>query len=316
MNRLRVVGLTKRHGRAPVLKGVSFEAAASTVVGLVGPNGSGKSTLLRLLATVLRPSAGSIYLDDLNVLRSPHAARAHIGWVPDVFSLPPDVKVWEFLDLFAHCQGLRGRLRQSTIAEFLRLVDLFDFRFAFCASLSRGMQQKLMLARALLHDPDLLLLDEPLAAMDPQSRLEMLEVLRELGNLGKTIVISSSAVGELVDVCDRVGLLAAGELTLYGSVPELIQKLELRQRISLQVLDEPRDAEQLLRGMDAVSDLALAGHTFSFTCAGGSDAVADLLRQLIQAGVRVVQCSSSGQPVAASVASAARTSPSAGQLRA
>ncbi|MGH2364603.1 MAG: ABC transporter ATP-binding protein [Chloroflexota bacterium] len=315
MSRLRVVGLAKRHGRAPVLKGVTFEAAASTVVGLVGPNGSGKSTLLRLLATVLRPSAGSIYLDDLDVLRRPYAARAHIGWVPDVFSLPPDVKVWEFLELFARCHGLRGRLRQSTIAEFLRLVDLFDFRFAFCASLSRGMQQKLMLARALLHDPDLVLLDEPLAALDPQSRLEMLEVLRELGNLGKTIVISSSAVGELVDVCDRVGLLAAGELTLYGSVPELIQQLELRKHISLLVLDEPRGAERLLRGMDAVSDLALAGHTLSFTCAGGSEAVADLLRQLIEAGVRVVQCSSSGQPVAASVATAARTSPSIEQLR-
>ncbi|MBV8084796.1 MAG: ABC transporter ATP-binding protein, partial [Chloroflexi bacterium] len=200
MSFLEVQHVSKRFGRTNAVLDVSFELELGSVLGLAGPNGAGKSTLLRMLATIERPTKGRIVLNGAEAIRHAGKARRQIGYVPDVYGLYEDTKVWEYLAFFARCHGIKLRVRQAAISELLKLVDLYDYRFAYCRSLSRGLQQKLLIARALLNEPTLLLLDEPLAGLDSQSRLEMLEVFRELAAMGKAVVISSHHMADLVDV--------------------------------------------------------------------------------------------------------------------
>jgi ABC-2 type transport system ATP-binding protein len=294
---------------------VSFELEAGSVLGLAGPNGAGKSTLIRMLATIVRPTKGRILIDGADAIRRPGFARRRLGYVPDVYSLYDDTKVSEYLAFFARCFAMPARMRGPAITELLKLVDLFDFRYAYCKSLSRGQQQKLMIARALLNEPSLLLLDEPLAGLDAQSRAEMLEVFRELAAMGKAVLIASHALGDLVDVCDRIGLMAAGRLTTVGTVPELIRELEVTQRLRLVVLDEPELAQRLLSQLPQVEDVEGSHLTFTFTYHGGRAAQAELLRKLVEGGVSVAQFSPLSQPLHELLASAPPTPVSPDQYK-
>ena len=315
MSYLEVSHLSKRFGRTNAVMDVSFEVDSGCVFGLAGPNGAGKSTLVRMLATIVRPTKGRITIDGIEAMRRPGLARRQIGYVPDVCSLYDDTKVWEYLNFFARCYGLPARLRSAAIAELLKLVDLFDFRFAYCKSLSRGHQQKLMIARALVNEPRLLLLDEPLAGLDAQSRVEMLEVFRELALMGKAVIISSHALGDLVDVCDRIGLMAAGQLTALGTVPELIREMEVGQRLRLAVVDEPELAHRMLLQTPHVTDLEVSHTALTFSYQGGREAQAELLRRLLEGGVKVVQFAPITQSLHELVASAPSTPVSPDQDR-
>jgi ABC-2 type transport system ATP-binding protein len=206
-------------------------------------------------------------------------------------------------------------MRGPAITELLKLVDLYDFRFAYCKALSRGQQQKLMIARSLLNEPSLLLLDEPLAGLDSQSRVEMLEVFRELAAMGKAVLIASHALSDLVDVCDRIGLMAAGQLTTIGTVPELIRELEVTQRLRLVVLEEPELAHRLLSQLPHLSDLEVSHLTFTFSYQGGRAAQADLLRRLVEGGSKVAQFSPVSQPLHELLTSAPATPVSPDQAR-
>jgi ABC-2 type transport system ATP-binding protein len=312
---LEVSHLSKRFGRTNAVLDVSFDVAMGAVFGLAGPNGAGKSTLVRMLATVLRPTKGRIIVDGVDAMRKPGYIRRRIGYVPDAYGLYDETKVWEYLNFFARCYGMPARMRSAAIAELLKLVDMFELRFAYCKSLSRGHQQKLMIARSLINEPQLLLLDEPLAGLDAQSREEMLEVFRELAAMGKAVVISSHALGDLVDVCDRVGLMAAGQLTAVGTVPELIRQLEVTERIRLVVVEQPELAYRLLSEVPQVSDLELSHMTLAFTYQGGRAAQADLLARLLAGGVKVAQFAPISQPLHELVASAPPTPVSPDQLK-
>jgi ABC-2 type transport system ATP-binding protein len=315
MSYLEVTHLSKRFARTNAVLDVSFEVERGSVFGLVGPNGAGKSTLIRMLATVVRPTKGRIIVDGLDAIRKAGQVRRWLGFVPDVYNLYDDTKVWEYLAFFARCHGMPARIRSAAIAELLKLVDLFDFRFAYCKSLSRGQQQKLMIARALINEPQLLLLDEPLAGLDAESRSEMLEVFRELAVMGKTLLLASHALADLVDVCDRIGLMAAGQLTSVGTVPELIRELEITQRLRLVVLDEPEIAHRILSQTPQVSELDFSHMTLTFTYRGGRAAQADLLRQLMANGVKVAQYAPVSQPLHELLASAPPTPVSPDQYK-
>jgi len=312
---LEVSRVSKRFGRTNAVLDVSFEVDAGSVLGLAGPNGAGKSTLIRMLATVVRPTKGRITVNGLDVVHKASQVRQLIGYVPDVHSLYDDTKVWEYLSFFSRCYKMPARIRSAAIAELLKLVDLFDFRFAYCNSLSRGQQQKLLIARALLNEPELLLLDEPLAGLDAQSRIEMLEVFRELASIGKAVVIASHALGDLVDVCDRIGLMAAGQLTTTGTVPELVRELEVTERLRLVVLDEPELAHRLLSETPHLSDLEVSHLSLTFTYQGGRAAQAALLQQLITGGAKVAQFAPVSQPLHELIASAPPTPVSPDQFR-
>jgi len=312
---LEVSHLSRRFGRTNAVVDVSFDVDLGSVFGLAGPNGAGKSTLVRMLATIVRPTKGRITIDGLDAVHRAGQVRRVIGYVPDVYSLYDDTKVWEYLNFFARCYGLGARFRSAAIAELLKLVDLYELRFAFCKSLSRGQQQKLMIARALINEPKLLLLDEPLAGLDAQSREEMLEVFRELASMEKAVVISSHALGDLVDVCDTIGLMAAGQLTAVGTVPELIRQLEVTQRLRLVVVEQPELAQRLLSEAPNVSELELQHTTLTFTYQGGRAAQAELLRQLMAGGVQVAQYAPVSQPLHELLASAPPTPVSPDQAR-
>ena len=307
MSFLEVRHLSKRFGRTNAVLDVSFEMERGSVFGLAGPNGAGKSTLVRMLATVERPTKGRIVLEGLDAGKKAGQVRRSIGYVPDVYGLYETTKVGEYLTFFARCYGIPFRLRQATITELLKLVDLYDFRFAYCNSLSRGLQQKLLIVRALLNEPSLLLLDEPLAGLDAQSRLEMLEVFRELAAMDRAVIIASHQLADLVDVCDRIGLMAAGQLTSVGSVPQLIRGLEVAERMRLVVLAEPELAHRILLETSSVTDIALSHNSCEFVCQGGRPAQAELLAKLVNGGVKVAQFAPVAQPLHELVAAAPPT---------
>src|SRR4026209_310759 len=184
-------GLLKRYDGTVAVAGADLSTAQGEIFGLVGPNGAGKTTMLRMLATLLQPTSGDAEIAGESVRRNPQAVRRLLGYMPDALGVYDDMKVWEYLDFFGRCYGLRPAQRERMIGDLLELVDLASKRDAYVQSLSRGMQQRLCLAHALVHDPKVLLLDEPASGLDPRARVELRELLRELRKLGKTIVISS-----------------------------------------------------------------------------------------------------------------------------
>ena len=203
---------------------------SGSVVGFVGPNGAGKTTTMRILTTLLQPTSGSARVAGYSVLREPQGVRRSIGYMPDFFGVYEDMKVWEYLDFYAACYDIPAATRNGMIDDLLALVDLNHKREAFVESLSRGMKQRLCLARTLAHDPQVLFLDEPASGLDPRARIEMRELLRELKNMGKTIFFSSHILSEVADICTTVAVLEAGDLIAYGDIAAMKQRLRCPPR--------------------------------------------------------------------------------------
>jgi ABC-2 type transport system ATP-binding protein len=224
---VRTERLTKRYGRSLAVAGVELEIEQGEIFGLVGPNGAGKTTTLKMLATLLPPPAGDAEVGGHSVRREPDAVRTVIGYMPDTFGVYDDMRVWEYLDFFGRCYGLSAQRRRQMIGDLLELVDLTDKRGAYVQDLSRGMQQRLCLAHALVHDPEVLLLDEPASGLDPRARVELRELLRELRALGKTIVISSHILPELEELCTSVAIIDHGKVLASGRVEDIAERFRL-----------------------------------------------------------------------------------------
>jgi len=284
-------GLVKRYPGTVAVAGLDLAVGDREIFGLVGPNGAGKTTTLRILATLLAPTAGHAEVAGIDVRRSPDAARRVLGFMPDVFGVYDDMKVWEYLDFFARCYGIPGARRRRMIGDLLDLVDLGDKRDAYVQSLSRGMQQRLCLAHTLVHDPQVLLLDEPASGLDPRARVELRELLRELRSLGKTILISSHILPELEELCTSVAIVDHGRVLAQGKVSEIERRLRYGAVIRVAVLGGPaavaaaRDAfaadprvASAAAGEDDVVELGFRG---------GDEDAADLLAKAIATGVRI-----------------------------
>ncbi|HSH21209.1 MAG TPA: ABC transporter ATP-binding protein [Candidatus Caenarcaniphilales bacterium] len=218
---VQIDGLTKRYGSGLAVAGVDLVVDSGEIFGLVGPNGAGKTTMLKMLATLLVPSAGDAAICGRSVRREPNDVRNVIGYMPDTFGVYDDMRVWEYLDFFGRCYGLPASRRRQMVGDLLELVDLSDKRDAYVHELSRGMQQRLCLAHALVHDPEVLLLDEPASGLDPRARMELRELLRELRSLGKTIVISSHILPELEELCTSVAIIDRGRVLASGRVDDI-----------------------------------------------------------------------------------------------
>ena len=292
---VRTEGLVKRYDGTLAVAGVDLAVDAGEIFGLVGPNGAGKTTTLRILATLLAPSAGTAEIAGMSVTRNPDQVRRVIGFMPDSFGVYDDMKVWEYLDFFARCYGIAPAARRRVITDLLELVDLAPKHHEYVQTLSRGMQQRLCLAHSLVHDPQVLLLDEPASGLDPRARVELRELLRELRAMGKTILISSHILPELEELCTSVAIIDRGQVLAQGRVAEIEKRLRfgavLRVRMLLEgdALEAAR--ERFAADDDVASAVVLDDGTIELGFRGDDEATARLLKETVAAGLPVVSFS-------------------------
>src|SRR5438552_4619246 len=255
---VRTSGLVKRYPGTVAVAGLDLDIDEGEIFGLVGPNGAGKTTTLRILATLLRPTSGEAEVAGMSVTENPDAVRRVLGFMPDVFGVYDDMKVWEYLDFFARCYGIPAARRRRMIGDLLDLVDLGDRRNAYVQGLSRGMQQRLCLAHTLVHDPQVLLLDEPASGLDPRARVELRELLRELRALGKTIVISSHILPELEELCTSVAIVDRGLVLAQGRASDIERRLRAGAVLRVRVLGDQPAREAARAHFAAEPDVASA----------------------------------------------------------
>jgi ABC-2 type transport system ATP-binding protein len=225
--------LTKRYGDLIAVDSLTLAIEEGAVFGFIGPNGAGKTTTMRILTTLLRPTAGEARVAGHSVTTDPVTVRRVIGYMPDFFGVYEDMKVWEYLDFFAACYDIPPATRSTMIDDLLALVDLGHKREAYVETLSRGMKQRLCLARTLAHDPRVLILDEPASGLDPRARIEMRELLRELKNMGKTIFFSSHILSEVADICTSIGIIDNGRLVAAGNMEEMMRQIRAHRLIAI-----------------------------------------------------------------------------------
>jgi ABC-2 type transport system ATP-binding protein len=286
---IKIEGLKKSYGKMQALKGVSFEIEQGSIFGFVGPNGAGKTTTMKILATLMVPTEGKAYIDGVDVTKHPKKIRALMGYMPDFFGVYERIKVTEYLDFYASCYGISGGKRKSIIADLLELTDLSSKADAYVDSLSRGMKQRLCLARSLVHDPKVLLLDEPASGLDPRARVEMRELLRELKNMGKSIIISSHILPELAELCTEVGIIEGGELIAVGSVDDITDQLQQERLIQVKVQEKISEAKAMMEenpGVVAVNETADGVLQVRFS--GDGEEQQKLLRTLVLAELPVL----------------------------
>ena len=287
---IRATQLRKQYGRTRALDGLDMYVPHGAIYGFIGQNGAGKTTTLRTLGTLITPDSGQAEVNGIDVVRQSAVARARIGYMPDFFGVYDDLRVDEYLDFYAHLHGVGGPGLAALRNKLLELVDLSAKRSAFVETLSRGMQQRLCLARALIHDPDVLLLDEPASGLDPIARVEMRELLKELGRLGKTIVISSHILSELTDLCTHVGIVANGRMLREGPLNEVLWAVE-RPGYVLRVLETPEEAAAVLQSVPGVGSIELDESTAEvhFRCDGGAEVAAQAASAVVSAGLRLAR---------------------------
>ncbi|MCI0357142.1 MAG: ABC transporter ATP-binding protein [Planctomycetaceae bacterium] len=277
--------LTKKYGELFAIRSIELDLAAGDLFGFIGPNGAGKTTTMRILATLLDPTYGEAYVCGHSIHKAPKEIRRLVGYMPDFFGVYDDMKVIEYLEFFAAAYRIRGPQRRQVCNEKLDLVDLDFKRDAYANTLSRGQTQRLGLARVLLHEPQVLLLDEPLSGLDPRARIEMRAVLRRLGQQGKTIMVSSHILPELADMCNKVGIIDRGVMNVNATVADVMK--QVRERIVLHVVvsGEAERAAKLLEGCtDLVDRVTLDRGQIVVTLKQGIEDYSDLSPRLIQGG--------------------------------
>lgn len=281
---IKTVDLTKKYGDAFAIRSIDLDLQAGDLFGFIGPNGAGKTTTMRIIATLLEPSWGEAYVCGHSVHTAPKEIRRLVGYMPDFFGVYDDMTVVEYLEFFAAAYRINGKQRRDRVNEMLEIVDLEFKRDAFANTLSRGQTQRLGLARTLLHDPQVLLLDEPLSGLDPRARIEMRNLLRKLGEMGKTIIVSSHILPELADVCNKVGIIDRGELKQNAKVSEVIRMV--REHVVLVIqpnrTDQLQSISDLLRKHHKVQDCELGDASVRVILKPGVENYSDLPRLLIE----------------------------------
>lgn len=286
---IEAYGLTKRFGDRLALCGVDLEADPGDVLGLIGPNGAGKTTTIRILATLLRPDAGSARVAGFDVVDQVPALRAEIGYMPELFGLYDELTIEQYLDFFARVYGYAGRARRHQVDGVLELVDLAEKREDKCDGLSKGVRQRLFLARTLLHDPSVLLLDEPASGLDPQARIDLRALLSVLKSQGKTILVSSHILSELERICNKIVVIEDGAVRFAGTIQDATQQITSDQRVRIRLLDAEAAgrARDLLAEDARISDLAVEQYDVVLRLTAPREEVPGLHRQLVEGGVPV-----------------------------
>ncbi len=302
MAMIETINLCKEYGDLVALNNLNLAIQEGDCYGFIGPNGAGKTTTIKILATLLKPTRGQAMIDGLTVGYQNRQIRPRIGYVPDFMGAYEDMVVTEYLEFFAAAYNIHGSHRKRVVADVLDLTDLNYKSSAEVNSLSRGMQQRLSVARVLLHDPKVLLMDEPASGLDPRARIEIRELLKELKRMGKTIIISSHILHELSELCNTVGIIERGELIFSGTVKEIMRKAQVEHILHISVAERTQDAAKLLHGMPGVTRVSIeeddqpvnhsAGARYIIEIAvedASSTNVSDIPNRLVNAGFRLVQ---------------------------
>lgn len=284
-------GLTRDFGTVTAVEFLNLQIPSGSLFGLIGPNGAGKTTTLRMLAGLLEPTAGQVLIHGRLANGNWREMQRQIGYMPDFFGVYEDMLVWEYLDFFARCYGMPAQRRSQMIADLLELVDLSEKHNAYVETLSRGMRQRLCLAHALVHDPQVLLLDEPASGLDPRARVEMRELLRELHKMGKTIVLSSHILTELAELCDSIGIIEKGHLVASGSLDDIRHQVVETRTLRLRVLSDRDQAETLLKDQPGIGQIYPTDGYLEVEFLGDETAAAEMLANLVSNGVQVASFS-------------------------
>jgi ABC-2 type transport system ATP-binding protein len=287
---IQIDDLAKSYGGQLALNHVSFTIEAGDMFGLIGPNGAGKTTLIRILATLLQPSSGKASINGKSVTKEAVDVRRMIGYMPDFFGVYEELKVREYLEFFASTYGIKGAKRKAVVDGVLELTDLVEKRDALIASLSRGMQQRLGLARVLVHDPQVLFLDEPASGLDPRARIEIRALLKELRKMGKTILISSHILADLADLCNKIGLIERGKLLYAGGLKEAMAKVQSDDLWLIEVFeDEEEKARNVLQHQTFIESVTPEDGHLRVKLRPGEGEVHRIPQVLLEQGLRLKQ---------------------------
>jgi ABC-2 type transport system ATP-binding protein len=284
---IELFGFGKDYGEFRAVGELNLKIEAGEMFGFIGPNGAGKSTTIRFLATLLRATRGDGKVNGHSVNSDPMSVRRSIGYMPDDFGVYDGMKVWEFLDFFAVAYKIGRTQRKQVIGDVLELLDLTHKRDDFVNGLSRGMKQRLCLAKTLVHDPPVLILDEPTSGLDPRARIEVKALLKELRRMGKTILISSHILSELADCCTSIGIIERGQLLMHGPMDQVYRQLRRDRTVEIRFLENQEKGVEILRSNPHLLSLEIDGNKVTADLETDDGGIADLLDRLQDAGVRM-----------------------------
>ena len=284
---LKIRNLTKRYGRHTALDSLDLQIDRGEIFGFVGPNGAGKTTTMKIMAGLLKADAGEIYIDDIKLFEDYNRLKEVIGYMPDFFGVYDNLQVMEYLEFYASAYGIETRQARRLGGHLLEMVHLEGKEECYVDELSRGMKQRLCLARALIHDPQFLILDEPASGLDPRSRFEFKEILKELRDNGKTIIISSHILMELAEMCTSIGIIERGKMILQGSIEDILETVDTSNPLIIRVYDQVDTAVLLLKREEKIESLTIRGNSIFASFSGNREEEARLLKTLIDNGVLV-----------------------------
>ena len=286
---LYIRGLTKRYGKFLAVDNLNLHIEKGEIFGFVGPNGAGKTTTMKIVCGLLQATSGQVIVNGVDALNEPQKIKRRVGYVPDFFGVYDNLKVIEYMEFYGSMYRISKKQANDIAQGLLELVNLSDKQEVFVDSLSRGMKQRLCVARALIHDPELLIMDEPASGLDPRARFEMKEILKNLGSMGKTIIISSHILPELAEMCTSVGVMEHGRLLVSGKVEDIVNKGNANRPIIIEVLGDKQQAIELLRENPDITNISVRENEILVEFTGNEEAGATLLGYMVGKGIKVAK---------------------------
>lgn len=284
---LKIKDLNKSYGKFKALDNLNLEIEKGELFGFVGPNGAGKTTTMRIVSGLLSADSGEVQVDGMDALKNPQKIKEKIGYMPDFFGVYDNLKALEYMEFYASIYGITGREAMKLCYELMELVNLADKADSYVDGLSRGMKQRLCLARSLVHNPELLILDEPASGLDPRARFEMKEILRNLSSMGKTIIISSHILPELAEMCSSIGIIEHGSMVVKGQVGEIMRKMTTSNPLVMEIVEGQEQAVRILKENPLVENISIRENSISMEFKGEQKEEAELLASLIRGNVLV-----------------------------
>ena len=285
---LKINGLIKNYGKFTAVDNLDLVVPEGEIFGFVGPNGAGKTTTMKIICGLMAADEGEVRINDIDAIKETRKAKEIIGYMPDFFGVYDDLKVSEYLDFYASIYNINSKDRKKISDDLLELVDLTDKRDAYVDSLSRGMKQRLCLARSLVHNPKLLVLDEPASGMDPRARVEMKEILRTLKDLGKTIIISSHILPELSELCTSIGIIDRGRMVISGTVSHIMEQVYSKKFIKVKLLGKMEEAKKVMQEFPSIGNTRIGENSIEAGFDGNDEEMGKLLRELVKRDIPVI----------------------------